>query len=52
MAENEKAAQETFLKFQNIVSKFLDANLIFAGGIPRTKKIQNAIIKKLITQGQ
>ena len=31
MAENEKTAQETFLKFQNIVSKFLDANLIFAG---------------------
>ena len=47
MAENEKAAQETFLKFQNIVSKFLDASLTFAGGIPRTKKIQNAIIKKL-----
>ena len=47
MADNEKAAQETFLKFQNIVSKFLDANLFFAGGIPRTKKIQNAIIKKL-----
>ena len=47
MAENEKAAQETFIKFRNIVSKFLEANLFFAGGIPRTKKIQNAIIKKL-----
>ena len=47
MADNEKAAQETFIKFQNIVGRFLDASLTFAGGIPRTKKIQNAIIKKL-----
>ena len=47
MADNESAAKETFTKFQNIVGKFLDANLTFAGGIPRTKKIQNAIIKKL-----
>ena len=47
MAENEKAAKETFDKFQIIVSKFLDAHLTFAGGIPRTKKIQNAIIRKL-----
>lgn len=47
MADNESAAQETFIKFQNIVGKFLDANLTFAGGMPRTKKIQNAIIKKL-----
>ena len=47
MADNESAAKETFTKFQNIVGKFLDANLTFAGGMPRTKKIQNAIIKKL-----
>jgi len=47
MADNESAAHETFIKFQNIVGKFLDANLTFAGGMPRTKKIQNAIIKKL-----
>ena len=47
MADNESAAKETFIKFQNIVGKFLDANLTFAGGMPRTKKIQNAIIKKL-----
>ena len=47
LADNESAAKETFIKFQNIVGKFLDANLTFAGGMPRTKKIQNAIIKKL-----
>ena len=47
MTDNESAAKETFTKFQNIVGKFLDANLTFAGGMPRTKKIQNAIIKKL-----
>ena len=47
MADNDKAAEETFQKFQKIVDKFLDANLTFAGSIPRTKKIQNAIIRKL-----
>ena len=47
MAENEKAAKETFDKFQNIVGKFLNAHLTFAGGMPRTKRIQNAIIRKL-----
>ena len=46
MAENEKAAKETFDKFQNIVGKFLNAHLTFAGGMPRTKK-SNAIIRKL-----
>merc|ERR1711991_1293495 len=35
MAENEKVAKDTFDKFQNIVGKFLDANLTFAGGMPR-----------------
>ena len=30
---------------QNII-KFFDANLTFAGGIPRSKKVQNAILKK------
>ena len=47
MAENEKAAKETFDKFQNIVGKFLNAHLTFAGGMPRTKRIQNAMIRKL-----
>ena len=47
MADNEDAAKATFQKFQNIVSKFLDANLSFAGGILRSRKIQNAIIRKL-----
>ena len=47
MAESDRAAKETFQRFQNIVGKFLDANLTYAGGIPRTKKIQNAIIRKL-----
>ena len=47
MADNDKAAEGTFQKFQKIVDKFLDANLTFAGSIPRTKKIQNAIIRKL-----
>ena len=47
MAESDGAAKETFQKFQNIVGKFLDANLTFAGGILRSKKIQNAIIRKL-----
>ena len=46
MTENEKEAEATFTKFRNIVNKFLDANLTFLGGIPRSKKIQNAIIKK------
>ena len=35
------------IKFQNIVGKFLNAHLTFAGGMPRTKRIQNAIIRKL-----
>ena len=30
-----------------MVSKFLDASLSFAGGILRSRKIQNAIIRKL-----
>ena len=47
MADREKTAGETFKKFQTIVGKFLDVNLTFAGGILRTKKIQNAIIRKL-----
>ena len=47
MADSEKTAGETFKKFQTIVGKFLDVNLTFAGGILRTKKIQNAIIRKL-----
>ena len=47
MAESDRAARETFQRFQDIVGKFLDANLTFAGGIPRGKKIQNAIIRKL-----
>ena len=38
--------EKTFTKFRNIVDKFLDANLTF-GGVPRSKKVQNAIIKKL-----
>ena len=46
MTENEKEAAATFTKFRNIVNKFLDANLTFLGGIPRSKKVQNAIIKK------
>ena len=47
MVENEKDAKETFDKFQNICGKFLNAHLTFAGGMPRTKRIQNAIIRKL-----
>jgi flagellar biosynthesis protein FlhG len=47
MADNEKSGRETFSKFRDIVGKFLDANLTFSGSIPRTKKIQTAIIKKL-----
>ena len=46
MADNEEAAQQIFNKFQNAVIKFFDANLTFAGGITRSKKIQNAIIRK------
>ena len=38
---------KTFTKFRNIVNKFLDANLFFLGGVPRSKKVQNAIIRKL-----
>ena len=47
MTDNEKEAEKTFTKFRNIVNKFLDANLTFLGGVPRSKKVQNAIIKKL-----
>ena len=47
MADSDRAAKETFQKFQNIVGKFLDTNLTFVGAIPRTRKIQNAIIRKL-----
>ena len=47
MADSDRIAKETFQKFQNIVGKFLDTNLTFVGSIPRTKKIQNAIIRKL-----
>ena len=46
MVDNEEGAQRIFSKFQNAVIKFFDANLTFAGGIPRSKKVQNAIIKK------
>ena len=47
MTDNEKEAEKTFTKFRNIVNKFLDANLTFLGGVPRSKKVQNAIINKL-----
>ena len=46
MVDNEESAQRIFSKFQNAVIKFFDANLTFAGGIPRSKKVQNAIMKK------
>ena len=46
MVDNEESAQRIFTKFQNAVIKFFDANLTFAGGIPRSKKVQNAIMKK------
>tara|TARA_B100000963_G_C22624747_1_gene671737 strand:- start:1134 stop:1919 length:786 start_codon:yes stop_codon:yes gene_type:complete len=46
MTENEKEAEETFGKFRKIVNKFLDVNLYFLGGLPRSKKVQNAIVKK------
>ena len=46
MVDNEEQAQKIFNKFQNAVMKLIDANLIFAGGITRSKKVQNAIIKK------
>ena len=46
MVDNEESGKETFNKFRNAVIKFLDANLTYAGGIPRSKKVQNAIIKK------
>ena len=46
MVDNEESAQRIFSKFQNAVIKFFDANLTFVGGIPRSKKVQNAIMKK------
>ena len=46
MADNEEAAHKIFTKFQNAVIKFFDASLSFAGGIPSSKKVQNAILKK------
>ena len=47
MIENEKEAENTFIKFRNIVNKFLDVNLTLLGGLQRSKKVQNAIIRKL-----
>ena len=47
MTENGKEAENTFFKFRDIVTKFLDVNLTFLGGVPRSKKVQNAIIRKL-----
>ena len=46
MVDNEEQAQKIFNKFQNSVMKLIDANLTFAGGITRSKKVQNAILKK------
>ena len=46
MVDNEEAAEKIFNKFRSAVIKFFDANLTFAGGITRSKKVQNAIIKK------
>ena len=47
MTENGKEAENTFFKFRDIVTKFLDVNLTLLGGVPRSKKVQNAIIRKL-----
>jgi len=47
LTENGKEAENTFFKFRDIVTKFLDVNLTFLGGVPRSKKVQNAIIRKL-----
>ena len=45
MVDNEEAAHKIFTKFQNAVIKFLMQSS-FAGGIPSSKKVQNAILKK------
>ena len=47
MAENNDTAKYTFERFHKIVDKFLDVNLNHVGSIPKSNKIQQAIVKKL-----
>ena len=40
MTYDEKEAENTFVKFRNIVNKFLDANLTFLGGFHVQRKFK------------
>ena len=46
MSESNESAEATFQRFHKIVDKFLDVNVSYAGTIPRSRKIQQAIVKK------
>jgi flagellar biosynthesis protein FlhG len=47
MADNEAVATSNFEKFRRIVDKFLDVNINFAGYVPKSKKLQQSIVKRL-----
>ena len=47
MAENENTAKSNFERFQKIVDKFLDVNVSYAGYIPKSRKLQQSIVKRL-----
>ncbi len=46
MSESNEGAEATFKRFHSIVDKFLDVNISYAGPILRSRKIQQAIVKK------
>ena len=46
MAENSKAAETNFKKFRDIVMRFLDVKLHYAGMIPQSTAIRQSIIQR------
>ena len=46
MADNEAQSKETFDKFNNTVSRFLDVNLSYLGYLPHSRNLRNSIVKR------
>ena len=46
MADNKRAAKNSFEKFRDIAMRFLDVNLHYAGMIPHSKEIKHAVARR------
>ena len=46
MARNDMEAKDHFTKFNDIVSRFLDVHLTYAGSVPYSERMRQAIVKR------